>query len=104
MNQIEWLRDNFFGNEAWLLLSKDLRNRYYTDENSPDQLPKFSYLYRKDSDYKTQLITPNLDDFLSPQNETKTETPENPTTINNESEENIDSVSDPDPKSTDEES
>ena len=57
--QIEWLRDNFFGNEAWLLLSKDLRNKYYTDINSIDILPKFSYLYRKDTDSKTQIMIPN---------------------------------------------
>ncbi len=57
--QIEWLRDNFFGNEAWLLLSKDLRNKFYTDVNSIDQLPKFSYLYRKDTDSKTQIMIPN---------------------------------------------
>lgn len=54
--QIEWVRDNFFGNEAWLLLPKDLRNKFYTDSNSIDQLPKFSYLYRKDSDSKTQIM------------------------------------------------
>ncbi len=57
--QIEWLRDNFFGNEAWLLLTKDLRNKFYTDSNSIDQLPKFSYLYRKDTDSKTQIMIPN---------------------------------------------
>ncbi len=57
--QIEWLRDNYFGNEAWLLLAKDLRNKYYTDPNSPDLLPKYSYLYRKDTDTKTQIIMPN---------------------------------------------
>jgi len=57
--QIEWIRDNFFGNEAWLLLPKDLRNKYYTDEKSIEQLPKFSYLYRKDSDSKTQIMIPD---------------------------------------------
>jgi len=57
--QIEWLRDNFFGNEAWLLLPKDLRNKYYTDVNSIDILPKYSYLYRKDTDTKTQIMIPN---------------------------------------------
>jgi len=57
--QIEWLRDNFFGNEAWLLLPKDLRNKYYTDANSIDILPKYSYLYRKDVDTKTQVMISN---------------------------------------------
>jgi len=58
--QIEWMRDNFFGNEAWLLLPKDLRNKYYTDERAIDQLPKFSYLYRKDTDSKTQIMISNV--------------------------------------------
>ncbi len=57
--QIEWIRDNFFGNEAWLLLPRDLRNKFYTDSNSIEQLPKFSYLYRKDTDSKTQIMIPN---------------------------------------------
>ena len=56
--QIEWLRDNFFGNEAWLLLPKDLRNKYYTEPNTIELLPKFSYLYRKDTDTKTQVMIP----------------------------------------------
>jgi len=63
--QIEWLRDNFYGNEAWLLLSKDLRNKFYTGENDPDQLPKFSYLYRKDTDMKTQIMIPDIGNYLT---------------------------------------
>jgi len=82
--QIEWIRDNFFGNEAWLLLPKDLRNKYYTDEKSIDQLPKFSYLYRKDTDSKTQIMIKNLGNMgvslnVKPENEKdepKTDTPE----------------------------
>jgi len=62
-NQIEWMRDNFFGNEAWLLLPKDLRNKFYIDEKSLDQLPKFSYLYRKDTDSKTQIMIANQGQF-----------------------------------------
>jgi len=65
--QIEWLRDNFFGNEAWLLLTKDLRNRYYTGENDIDILPKFSYLYRKDTDMKTQVMIPDIGNYLEQQ-------------------------------------
>ena len=64
-SQIEWLRDNFYGNEAWLLLSKDLRNKFYTGENDPDQLPKFSYLYRKDTDMKTQIMIPDIGNYLT---------------------------------------
>ena len=63
-----WLRDNFYGNEAWLLLSKDLRNKFYTGENDPEQLPKFSYLYRKDTDMKTQIMIPDIGNYLT-QNE-----------------------------------
>ena len=69
--QIEWIRDNFFGNEAWLLLPKDLRNKYYTDEKSIEQLPKFSYLYRKDSDSKTQIMIPNVGNLGVSLNEEK---------------------------------
>jgi len=65
--QIEWLRDNFFGNEAWLLLTKDLRNRYYTGENDIDIMPKFSYLYRKDTDMKTQVMIPEMGNYLESQ-------------------------------------
>lgn len=71
--QIEWLRDNFFGNEAWLLLPKDLRNKFYTDSNSIDQLPKFSYLYRKDTDSKTQIMIPNQGNLATSLNEEKTQ-------------------------------
>ncbi len=69
--QIEWIRDNFFGNEAWLLLPKDLRNKFYTDEKSIEQLPKFSYLYRKDSDSKTQIMIPNIGNLGVSLNEQK---------------------------------
>jgi len=69
--QIEWIRDNFFGNEAWLLLPKDLRNKFYTDEKSIEQLPKFSYLYRKDSDSKTQIMIPNVGNLGVSLNEEK---------------------------------
>jgi len=87
--QIEWLRDNFFGNEAWLLLSKDLRNRYYTGENDIDQLPKFSYLYRKDTDMKTQVMIAGVGQYLQEQKEkesinTEGETKENSVEPNND--------------------
>ena len=76
--QIEWLRDNFFGNEAWLLLTKDLRNRYYIGENDIDIMPKFSYLYRKDTDMKTQVMIADIGNYLEMNN--------NETKINNENE------------------
>jgi hypothetical protein len=94
--QIEWLRDNFYGNEAWLLLSKDLRNRYYTGENDPDQLPKFSYLYRKDTDMKTQIMIPDLGNYLTKPDEIKTEESiNNPNEIKNDSEPNPDPQDEP---------
>jgi len=64
-SQIEWIEKNFFGQEAWLLLTKDLRNRFYTGENDPDQLPKYSYLYRKDVDMKTQIMIPDIGNYLT---------------------------------------
>jgi hypothetical protein len=85
VNQIEWFRDNVYGKEAWLLLSKDLRNRYYIDSNSPDQLPKYSFLYRKDTDFKTQIITPD-GSFPTQIDETQNEEK-----LNNTSEPEIDS-------------
>jgi len=70
VKQIEWLRDNFYGQEAWLLLTKDLRNRYYTQPNDIDQLPAFSYLYRKDTDMKTQIMIPDIGNYLAQDQET----------------------------------
>jgi hypothetical protein len=81
-SQIEWLRDNFYGNEAWLLLSKDLRNKFYRGENDPDQLPKFSYLYRKDTDMKTQIMIPDIGNYL-----TKPDPINNTESLNQEKEE-----------------
>jgi len=81
-SQIEWLRDNFYGQEAWLLLSKDLRNKYYRGENDPDQLPKFSYLYRKDTDMKTQIMIPDIGNYL-----TKPDPINNTESLNQEKEE-----------------
>ena len=55
-SQIEWIRNNFFGDEAWLLIPKDKRNRYYISEKDPDVIAPYSYIYRKDSDSRTQII------------------------------------------------
>jgi len=51
-----WLQKNVFGSDAWLLLPKDLRQRYFIGEQDPDVIPEYSYLYRKDSDVKTQFV------------------------------------------------
>lgn len=54
--QIEWMRDNFFGDEAWILLSKDKRKKGCFDtENDLDILPKHSVLYRKNTEQDCQL-------------------------------------------------
>jgi hypothetical protein len=98
VNQIEWLRDNVFGNEAWLLLSKDLRNKKYVSASDPDQLPKYSYLYRKDTDFKTQIMTP--EGILS----TKTPEIETEETLSNESPEIIDSDTSNNPETDPQES
>lgn len=84
VKQIEWLRDNYFGNEAWLLLPKDLRNRYYTGESDPDILPRFSFLYRKDTDIRTQVMIPNIGSYL-----TKPEIDHSEESLNNKDEPEI---------------
>jgi len=58
-SDVIWLQKNFFGQEAWLLLPKDLRKRYYINETDPDIIPQYSYLYRKDSDIKTHIVIKN---------------------------------------------
>lgn len=90
VNQIEWFRDNVYGKEAWLLLSKDMRNKQYVSESDPEQLPKYSFLYRKDTDFKTQIITPDGSFPTAPVESNSEET------LNNETDPLIDSeTSDP---------
>lgn len=55
---IEWMRDNYFGNEAWLLLTKDLRRQNYISENDMDMIPDYGFLYRKVTDMDTYLVIP----------------------------------------------
>jgi len=95
--QIEWLRDNYFGNEAWLLLTKDLRNKYYTNSNDIDILPKYSYLYRKDTDQRTQIM---LTDIGAYDPKAVPETPETPKVEESLNEEKLVENSEPkvDPK------
>lgn len=57
-NDILWMRDNFFGDEAWLLIPKDKRKGYYISEQDYDVIPERSYLYRKRSQPKTVLMIP----------------------------------------------
>lgn len=54
--QIEWMRDNFFGDDAWILLQKDKRRKgIYDSENDFTILPKHSVLYRKNTEEECQL-------------------------------------------------
>jgi len=56
--QIEWMAQNFFGNDAWILLAKDKRRRGVLDSESDiDLLPRHSVLYRKNTQMETQLMT-----------------------------------------------
>lgn len=54
--QIEWMRDNFFGDDSWILLSKDKRKKgCFDSENDLAILPKHSVLYRKNIEEECQL-------------------------------------------------
>jgi len=53
-SQIEWMKANFFGDEAWFLVSKEKRRAF----NSPEDLmkmPKHSFIYRKNTDEFNQI-------------------------------------------------
>ena len=56
--QVEWMAQNFFGNDAWILLAKDKRRRGCFDSESDIAiLPRHSILYRKNTQTETQLMT-----------------------------------------------
>ncbi len=59
--QIEWLEKNYFGNDAEILIPKDLRNakKQINLDYDCDVLPKYSYLYRFDEDAHNQLYVGN---------------------------------------------
>jgi len=54
-SQIEWVRKNVFGNQAWILLSRDLRQK--DDPAWPDKLEKYSYMYRNMNHTENQLMS-----------------------------------------------
>jgi len=84
LTQIEWVRDNFFGDEAWLLLPKDKRNKFYTGENDIESIPEHGYLYRKDSQAKTQFSWQSESEALSSSDENENHEPSDITeTANN---------------------
>lgn len=61
--QIEWIRDNYFGDDAEILLPKERRSKNVNFSNALKEmsekfsiLPKYSYLYRYYADEDNQLI------------------------------------------------
>lgn len=55
-SQIEWVRKNYFGRDAWVLLPRHLRRERPTIGDRFDVLPKHSYLYKKLGDLHNTLI------------------------------------------------
>lgn len=53
-SHIEWVKENVFGDQAWILL--DRNKRLKDDPSFPDQLPKRSYLYRNMNETENQLM------------------------------------------------
>jgi len=51
---IEWVKDNIFGDDAWILIPENLRKA--NKEEWPNVLPRFSYLYRNRSEMENQLM------------------------------------------------
>lgn len=56
-SQIEWVRKNFFGRDAWILLPRHLRRQEPTIADF-DVLPKHAFLYKKIGDLYNQLVIP----------------------------------------------
>lgn len=84
---IEWLKENFFGDEAWLLVPKDKRNKFYKEVNDPNVIPAYSFLYRKDTDARTQIMIPNYP--IQAEKETISEESLNEESIKEETRENV---------------
>ena len=57
-SQIEWVRKNFFGPDAWILLPRHLR-RQEPQIADFDVLPKHAFLYKKIGDLANQLVIPS---------------------------------------------
>jgi len=53
--QVKWLADNYFANDAWLLLQKKLRKKEPYIRPDIDFLTKGSFIYKKFTDTETQL-------------------------------------------------
>lgn len=85
ISQIEWVRDNFFGDSAWLLLPKNLRNKMYISNNDIDILPQYAFLYRKDSDMRTQFSWGGQSDEIKASDEIKEDSEPNANTETSDS-------------------
>lgn len=53
--QVKWLADNYFSNDAWLLLQKRLRKKEPYIRPDINFLPKGSFIYKRFTDVDTQL-------------------------------------------------
>jgi len=58
-SQIEWVRKNYFGPDAWILLPRHLRRERPTIADY-DVLPKHAFLYKKVGDMMNQLVIPAI--------------------------------------------
>jgi len=55
----EWLQKNLLGPDAWILISKDKRNKFFTGPDDINILPEYSYVYRNTEDFESQVVIPN---------------------------------------------
>ena len=56
-----WLGENYFGEEAWLLVQKDRRKSHFNKPDDFDVLPKYSYIMRHSDEAQTTVIINDLD-------------------------------------------
>ena len=54
--QVEWLANNYFGRDAYVLLPRNLRAKKPDLGDEYDVLPHYSYLYRKHTDTQSTLV------------------------------------------------
>lgn len=57
-----WLAENYFGAEAWLLIQKDRRIKYFKSDTDPDVLPKGSYIMRNSDEPETTVVINDLEE------------------------------------------
>jgi len=72
--QVKWLADNYFSNDAWLLLQKNLRKKEPFIRPDISFLPKGSFIYKKFTDTETQLyLTEACEKLQTDENEIEEE-------------------------------